>query len=302
MIVLMIGDVVGEIGLHALEAGLPRLIAQYNADFVIVNGENAVEGYGITVSALARISAAGADIVTSGNHVWEKNEIWEFLERRTAYGMQIMRGEALPLAPAPQHPEPKALRDLIHAPAILRPANYPAPAPGSGAALLEKNGKRLLVINVQGREYMTAIDCPFQTAAAIIGANPHVPAVIDFHAESSAEKEALGFHLDGRASAIAGTHTHVQTADAKILPGGTAYITDLGMTGPTDGVIGMDAEICLARAKTQVLYRMQCAEGPCAIQGIAVDIGEDGHARSISTIWLDTNVDDENAYEENKSP
>jgi calcineurin-like phosphoesterase len=166
--------------------------------------------------------------------------------------------------------------------------------------LLEKNGKRLLVINVQGREYMTAIDCPFQTAAAIIGANPGIPAVIDFHAESSAEKEALGFHLDGRASAIAGTHTHIQTADAKVLPGGTAYITDLGMTGPTDSVIGMDAEICLARAKTQVLYRMQCAEGPCAIQGIAVDIAEDGRARSISTIWFDTNVDGENAEYENR--
>jgi metallophosphoesterase (TIGR00282 family) len=296
MTILMIGDVVGEVGLRALEAGLPQLIARYNADFVIVNGENAVEGYGITVSALARISASGADIVTSGNHIWEKNDIWEFLERRTAYGMQIMKGEALPLAPAPQHPRhlSKVVHDLIHAPAILRPANYPAPAPGSGAGLLEKNGKRLLVVNVQGREYMTALDCPFQTAAAVIAANPTVPAVIDFHAESSAEKEALGFHLDGRVSVIAGTHTHIQTADAKILPGGTAYITDLGMTGPTDGVIGMDTEICLARAKTQVLYRMQCAEGPCAIQGIAVDIAENGLARSISTIWL--NVDDENAH------
>jgi calcineurin-like phosphoesterase len=149
---------------------------------------------------------------------------------------------------------------------------------------------------------MTALDCPFQTAATILGANPAIPAVIDFHAESSAEKEAFGFHLDGRASAIVGTHTHIQTADAKILPGGTAYITDLGMTGPTDGVIGMDAEICLARAKTQVLYRMQCADGSCAIQGVALDIDEDNgnHARSISTIWF--NVDGENVEKNIKSP
>jgi metallophosphoesterase (TIGR00282 family) len=180
---------------------------------------------------------------------------------------------------------------------ILRPANYPAPAPGAGAALLEKNGKRLLVINLQGREYMTPIDCPFQIAEAAINMNPGVPAVIDFHAESSAEKEALGFYLDGRASAVVGTHTHVQTADAKILPNGTAYITDLGMTGPTDGVIGMDAEICLARAKNQVLYRMQCSGGPCAIQGAVITIAEsvekDGDkgegcpASSIETFWLD---------------
>ena len=325
MTVLMIGDVVGEAGLRALETGLPQLIARYRADFVIVNGENAVEGYGITGSAMKRIIAAGADIVTSGNHVWEKGEFWEFLERHTAYGIQ-MRGDGSPLPPdllplyrelrgAYLHskhcpgavlPAPPSAGDTpatppnpVSVPLILRPANYPAPAPGAGAALLEKNGKRLLVINLQGREYMTAIDCPFQTADVLLGANPGVPAVIDFHAESPAEKEALGLYLDGRVSIVAGTHTHIQTADAKILPGGTAYITDLGMTGPTDGVIGMDAEICLARAKTQVLYRMRCAEGPCAVQGIAVTFDTDGadsgnndpapSAASIETLWL--NVD-----------
>jgi calcineurin-like phosphoesterase len=313
MTVLMIGDVVGEAGLRALETGLPRLIARHRANFVIVNGENAVEGYGLNGPALERIIAAGADIVTSGNHVWEKGEFWEILERHTAYGGQVMRGDVSPLAPARspvERPEPQG----ASAPLILRPANYPAPAPGAGAALLEKNGKHLLVINLQGREYMTAIDCPFQMADTLIGANPGVPAVIDFHAESPAEKEALGLYLDGMASIVAGTHTHVQTADAKILPGGTAYITDLGMTGPTDGVIGMDAEICLARVKTQVLYRMRCADGPCAVQGIAVtfDINDtngetnadsenrDGHpassALSIETLWLDVDM---NTIEEN---
>jgi calcineurin-like phosphoesterase len=344
MTVLMIGDVVGEAGLRALETGLPRLIARHGADFVIVNGENAVEGYGITGPALDRIITAGADIVTSGNHVWEKGEFWEILERHTAYGEIIKGAQCLarnghnlgcarrvlafpqhgvgpknappqinvtgpgsPLrgiengkwimenyrndADSPQNPHyPLSIPHYqfpeggnpASVPLILRPANYPSPAPGAGAALLKKNGKRLLVINLQGREYMTAIDCPFQAADAFINANPGVPAVIDFHAESSAEKEALGLYLDGRTSVVAGTHTHVQTADAKILPGGTAYITDLGMTGPTDGVIGMDAEICLARAKTQVLYRMRCADGPCAVQGIAVTFDTDGTNRGNS--------------------
>ena len=345
MTVLMIGDVVGEAGLRTLETGLPRLITRHGADFVIVNGENAVEGYGITGPALERIIAAGADIVTSGNHVWEKGEFWEILGRHTAYGIQVMRGDASPLPPdllrayalhnssgtplygalprnAPPHqgvafatktPEagpspatatPPSRRENADpeaapssSPLVLRPANYPAPAPGAGAALLEKNGKRLLVINLQGREYMTAIDCPFQMADAFINANPGVSAVIDFHAESPAEKEALGLYLDGRVSVVAGTHTHIQTADAKTLPGGTAYITDLGMTGPTCGVIGMDTEICLARVKTQVRYRMKCAGGPCAVQGIAVTItqngggndneGNSGHpVASIETLWL----------------
>jgi calcineurin-like phosphoesterase len=288
MKVLMIGDVVGEAGLRALEAGLPALLARrgaarhgaaHDADFVVVNGENAAEGYGLTASCLDRMLAAGADIVTGGNHIWEKQEFLSVMDRFTAYGARIMKGEAA----AASLPDRTA-----QTPTVLRPANYPLPAPGTGAALLEKKGRRLLVINVQGREYMTAIDCPFRTAASILEANPGVPAVIDFHAESSAEKEAFGLYLDGRAAAIAGTHTHVQTADAKILPRGTAYITDLGMTGPVNGVIGMDAEICLARAKTQVLYRMQCAQGPCAIEGAVIEIDErkNGGFRAASIINL----------------
>jgi calcineurin-like phosphoesterase len=274
----MIGDIVGEAGLRALEAGLPALLARHGADFVVVNGENADEGYGLTAACLDRILAAGADIVTGGNHTWEKEELRPVLERLTVYGTRIMRGEAAAAFP----------QDQPALPAVLRPANYPMPVSGTGAALLEKKGRRLLVINVQGREYMTAIDCPFRTAASILEANPGVPAVIDFHAESSAEKEAFGLYLDGRAAAIAGTHTHVQTADAKILPRGTAYITDLGMTGPVNGVIGMDAEICLARAKTQVLYRMQCAQGPCAIEGAVIEIDErkNGGFRAASIINL----------------
>lgn len=256
MIVLLIGDVVGEAGLSALEAGLPAIIRRFEADFTLVNGENAAEGYGITEAAFRRILAAGADAVTSGNHVWEKAEF-------------------LPLLAGPGQGQ---------GPSILRPANYPPSAPGRGFIVLEKNGKRLLAINLQGREYLTAIDCPFRTADGILAAHPDIPSVIDFHAESTREKEALGFYLDGRAGAVCGTHTHVQTADEKILPRGTAYITDLGMTGPAEGVIGMDTAICLERARTQVLYRMRCAAGPCSIQGAAVTLDETGKARTVERI------------------
>jgi metallophosphoesterase (TIGR00282 family) len=251
----MIGDVVGEAGLAALEGGLPALIERYAADFVVVNGENAAEGYGIHAADYRRIVAAGADAVTSGNHVWEKEDFIPLLDEK----------------------------------AVLRPANYPPSAPGHGYVVLEKADKcnvlhRLLVINLQGREYMAAIDCPFRTADAVLsmsgteqpvsGTALPLPVVVDFHAESTAEKEALGFYLDGRVAALVGTHTHVQTADERLLPQGSAYITDLGMTGPTDSVIGMDIGVCLDRAKAQVFYKMKCAEGAAAIQGVVVEIDE----------------------------
>jgi metallophosphoesterase (TIGR00282 family) len=263
--VLMIGDVVGEAGLEALEAKLPGLIREYDADFVVVNGENAAEGFGMIEANLSRILAAGADVVTSGNHVWEKREFWPLLEGETR---------------------------------MLRPANYPAACPGRGWVRVEKGrdaaaGSRLswLVVNLQGRDFMPSTDCPFKTFDAIAeslgGSVPPEPfpeealpealssetiILVDFHAESTREKEALAFYLDGRASLVAGTHTHVQTADERILPQGTGYITDLGMTGPTDSIIGMDLQICLDRARTQVSYRMECAKGDTAIQGIIAEI------------------------------
>jgi calcineurin-like phosphoesterase len=268
----MIGDVVGEPGLAILEQKLPGLIAEHGADFTVVNGENAAAGFGLNEECLRRILGAGADVITTGNHVWEKREFWPLLDREER---------------------------------VLRPANYPEINPGRGWIRLEKGGVFYLVINLQGREYMTPIDCPFNAFDFIMksqwirnndkhslySASGELPvfedkscpallcgalALVDFHAESTREKEALGYYLDGKASVVAGTHTHVQTTDERILPQGTGYITDLGMTGITDGVIGMDKTICLDRARNQVLYRMGCAaQGPSAVEGVLAELDRD---------------------------
>jgi len=275
----MIGDVVGSQGLEVLEARLPELIKEHNIDFVTVNGENAAEGFGMTVNDFKRIIAAGADVVTSGNHIWEKREFWPVLE-----------GEKK----------------------MLRPANYPsnvnsdASAPGLGIVRIEKNGIDWAVINLQGREFMSSIDCPFQCLdhllKTLIGRavdnyslllESGIPMsdvfpviLVDFHAESSREKEALAYYADGRVSLIAGTHTHVQTADERILPNGSAYITDLGMTGVNDSVIGMDHKICQERFCRQVQYQMKIAAGENAqIHGVIAEIDTNtGKAVSIRRI------------------
>jgi len=250
----MIGDVVGDPGMEVLERRLPALIRENSADFVVVNGENAAGGFGLTADLLKRIIAAGADLVTSGNHVWEKREFWPALE-----------GEER----------------------VLRPMNYPEGSfglktAGKGWVKLEKLSPwgpvAWLTVNLQGREFMKAIDCPFKAFDALeaaIGAEKPI-ILVDFHAESTREKESLAYYLDGRASLIAGTHTHIQTADERLLPKGSAYITDLGMTGTIDGIIGMDTKICLDRARNQVLYRMEVAGassgGKTAVQGIVAEI------------------------------
>jgi calcineurin-like phosphoesterase len=277
----MIGDVVGEPGIATLERQLPGLVGEYSADFIVVNGENAAAGFGLNEESLRRILGAGADVVTTGNHVWEKREFWPLLDKEER---------------------------------VLRPANYPKNNPGRGWVRLEKAGVPYLVINLQGREYMTPIDCPFNTFDGIMetqktgnggehSLSAHgearilegeggpallcgALALVDFHAESTREKEALGYYLDGKASVVAGTHTHVQTADERVLPQGTGYITDLGMTGITTGVIGMDRTICLDRARNQVLYRMECAaQGPSAVEGVLAEIDRDsGRALSLRRI------------------
>ena len=252
---IMVGDVVGEAGLEALSQHLASLIASYSADFTVVNGENAAGGFGLTESTLQSILKAGADLVTTGNHVWEKRDFWPCLDTY---------------------------------PNVLRPGNYPGALPGRGFAIIEKVGLRWCGINLQGREFMTAIDCPFRTLDAyLVELESQKPciAVVDFHAESPQEKEALGLYADGRVAVLAGTHTHVQTADQRVLPKGTAYITDLGMTGVEESIIGMDRAICLERNKTQIPFKMELAKGTACIHGIVVDIDVDsGLARRIERL------------------
>jgi metallophosphoesterase (TIGR00282 family) len=259
----MVGDVVGDPGLDVLERRLPHLVKEYSADFVTVNGENAAGGFGLTDPLLEKIFAAGADVVTGGNHIWEKREFLPVLDSGKP---------------------------------VLRPMNYPAGSPGKGWIRVEKRSPRnetvWFVVNLQGREFMTPLDCPFRSFGAFEAGQIREKALIlvDFHAESTREKEALAYYLDGRVSVVAGTHTHVQTADERILPKGSAYISDLGMTGILDGVIGMDTRICLDRARNQVLYRMEVpapdSGGKMALQGILVELDADtGMAVSIKRIF-----------------
>jgi hypothetical protein len=237
--VLMIGDVVGSSGMEALKERLPGLIKDLKADIVIANGENATEGFGLNAESADKIMAAGVDVITGGNHIWEKKDANLLLDSRAA---------------------------------LLRPANYPDVAPGHGTIVLEKGGVRWLVMNLQGREGMTPIDCPFRKASALLDSEPDAVAIIDFHAESSEEKEALSLYLDGRVAVFAGTHTHVQTADDRILPQGSGYITDLGMSGPIDSVIGVKHEICIRRSLSQMPIKMEVADGKSQIQAALFEI------------------------------
>lgn len=235
---IMIGDIVGPPGLRALFALLPALAKKTNADIVVANGENAQKGYGIGREELEIIAASGVSAVTTGNHVWERKEAADLLESEKF---------------------------------LLRPANYPPGLPGRGMLHLRGREQEWVVINLQGREGLYSIDCPFRAADDLIARakreHPAALVAIDFHAESAEEKEALAWHLDGRASVVAGTHTHVQTADERVLPKGTGYITDLGMTGPLDSVIGVKTDICVRRSLTQIPFKMETAEGEASLSG-----------------------------------
>jgi hypothetical protein len=239
----MIGDVIGQSGLKALFAGLGPLVRSTRADIVIANGENAMGGFGLGKEEADRLFSIGVQVITTGNHVWER---------------------------------PGSAELLAATPMLLRPANYPPGVAGSGTAILESGGAVWAVLNLQGREGMTPIDCPFRGAdAALIAIEASAPGAIvlvDFHAESVDEKEALGFYLDGRIAAMAGTHTHVQTADERILPKGTGYITDIGMSGPVDSVIGVKVDICVRRGLTQMPIKMESAEGDAFISGVLFTI------------------------------
>ncbi len=253
MKILVIGDVTGKPGRRILKELLPSLRRRYGAQIVIANGENAAGGMGITEETAEDLFAAGVDVITGGNHTWRNRDAYALLDA---------------------HPH------------ILRPANYPPGAPGRGAATVEADGTMVGVLNLQGRVFMGELDDPFRAADVHVAELRGRAAVIivDFHAEATSEKIAMGWHLDGKVSAVAGTHTHVQTADERILPGGTAYITDVGMTGPRDGVIGMDREVILEHFRSGLPTRFTVAGGVAQVNGIAIEIDGDGRARAIERI------------------
>lgn len=257
--VFLAGDVFGVSGMRCVGALLPSFLKAESIDFCVINGENASQGTGLSEKDAQAIFAAGADVITGGNHTFEKRDFWPVF-------------------------------DIF--PRVIRPANFPPGAlPGSGLCSVEKNGIEFAVLNLQGREGMTALDCPFRAAdselARLENAGRKPVILVDFHAESNEEKEAMGFYLSGRVSSVTGTHTHVQTADERILKGHTAYMSDLGMTGPVRSVIGVDPVLAVKRNITQVLYRMACAEGPCALRGLIVEIDrESRRAVSVRRIEL----------------
>jgi metallophosphoesterase (TIGR00282 family) len=249
--VLMIGDVIGKPGRQAVRSIVPDLRVEHKLDLVIANGENSAGGFGITLNGAEELLESGVDILTSGNHIWDKKEIIPHME------------EGLPL---------------------IRPANYPD-APGRGYLL---HGQ-IMVLNLMGRVFMPPMDCPFRTASRVLRESKEAAATkvifVDFHAEATSEKQAMGWYLDGLVSVVVGTHTHVGTVDARILPKGTAYITDVGMTGPLNSVIGSNTGEVLERFLTSMPKRLTPASGPVLFNSVLVDIDKDtGKAVSIERI------------------
>jgi len=257
MKVLLIGDITGSPGRKILGARLQGLCKKEGVGFVIANAENAAGGSGVTPSVAKELFSYGIDVLTSGDHIWKKKEIVGFIAREKG---------------------------------LLRPANYPKETPGLGAAVYDtKDGEKIGAINLLGRVFMQAVDCPFRRALECVEELKEETKIIfvDIHAEATSEKVALGWYLDGKVSCVFGTHTHVQTADEKILPKGSAYITDLGMTGPCDSVIGRDKEAVLERFVTQMPVRFEMAQNDIRIQGAIVEIDiKTGKAVSIRRVEL----------------
>lgn len=253
MRILFLGDIVGKAGRRAVEAAMPMLIEQQSPDFVLANGENAAAGLGITPDIADRLFELGVDGITLGNHAFQKRAIHDYLDSNAN---------------------------------IIRPANFPPGTSGKGAMTLEKNGKKLSVANLCGRVFMAEYDDPFRAADAFIAQNVGVK-IIDFHCEATSEKMAFGYYVDGRVSAVLGTHTHVQTADERILEGGTAFITDVGMCGPQESVIGMDRHIIVRRFTTLLPEKFEVADGLSVISGVVLNVKDDtGAAESIERILL----------------
>lgn len=254
MRILFVGDIVGSPGRRAVQELVPRLVDRYLVDLVVANGENAAGGIGITPQVAEELLNLGVDVLTSGNHIWKHKEIVAYLEESDR---------------------------------LLRPANYPPGTPGRGWTVVETAaGRRVAVLNLEGRVFMSPLECPFRTADRLLAELPQdvVAVIVDFHAEATSEKQALGYYLDGRVSALIGTHTHVQTADERVLPGGTGYITDVGMTGPLNGVIGMKKEIILERFLSQRPQPFKVAAAQVQLQGVLLELTDDGRCRAITRI------------------
>jgi metallophosphoesterase (TIGR00282 family) len=253
--ILVMGDIVGRPGRQAVRKLLPDIVSENNIDLTISNAENASGVRGLTREVMHELLGAGIDVLTMGNHVWDNKEILSFIDDE---------------------------------PRLIRPANYPSPCPGQGYHVYRAGfNQKIAVINVAGRVFMPALDCPFRTAEQIIADFQDVDyIIIDIHAEATSEKQAFGYYFDGKVSAVLGTHTHIQTADERILPEGTAYITDLGMTGPIESVLGMDRHLVINKFLSQRPVRFEVAKGPSQLQGVILELDEQtrrvAHIRRIS--------------------
>lgn len=240
----MIGDVVGKAGRRAVSVLLPKLKQELDPDIIIANGENAAGGLGLTRDTALSLFAFGIDVITLGNHTWAKKDVADFMDKE---------------------------------PRIIRPANYPPGAPGRGYGIFTtQSGAKVGVINLLGRIFMDPVDCPFRTADDVVEAMQDETdvVIVDIHAEATSEKAALGWHLDGRVSAVLGTHTHVQTSDQRVLPCGTAFITDVGMVGPKNSILGLDVQTVVTKFITRLPNRFEPAEGPAVLSAVSIEIDD----------------------------
>jgi metallophosphoesterase (TIGR00282 family) len=264
MRILFIGDVVGSPGRQMIQDYISKLKKKYAPTLTIINGENAANGKGITEKIYRGFLESGAQAVTLGNHAWDNRDVFTFID---------------------------------DAKYLVRPANFPEGTPGKGMIFVNSNGTEVAIVNLQGRTFLPAIDCPFKKVDELIEeARKRTPIIfIDFHAEATSEKQAIGWYVDGRATAVVGTHTHVQTADNRILPNGTAYITDVGMTGPYDGILGVQREAVLKRFLTSLPVRFEVAEGRTQLSAVIIDVDPNtGKANAINRILIN---DDQSMFE-----
>jgi metallophosphoesterase (TIGR00282 family) len=250
MKILFLGDIFGEPGRTAVKHSLKEIISNTHPDFVIANGENVAHGAGITYDMAMDLFSYGIDVITGGNHTFDKKAMWD------------------------------RMQEIAN---LLRPANFPEGVPGRGSTIISKDDLKLGIINLQGRIEISPIDSPFLVGEKLVSElakeTPYI--FVDFHAEATSEKQALGYYLDGKVSAVCGTHTHIATADERILPNGTAYITDVGMCGVEDSIIGLDKDIALKRFLTMIPWSFKPAEGRVALNYVVIDVGKGGKAISI---------------------